>query len=146
MVLFFILSIIDIRFGILGFLCMGFPLYHAFKGRGKVHCVKYCPRGSFLGKFLSTISLKNNLPKSMNTKTFKNIVLVVMLIVFNISLYRAGLDFINISICIFKFILISSIIAIILGVFYKPRSWCVICPMGHATGMIRDAQNKNRKN
>lgn len=145
MVLFFVFSIIDVRFSILGFLCMGFPLYHALKGRGKIHCIKYCPRGSFLAKFISAISLNNNLPKGMNTKTFKNILLSIMLTVFAISLYRAGLDLVKISLSIFKFMTVSSIIAFIMGVIYKPRSWCVVCPMGHATGMIRDAQNNMNK-
>jgi hypothetical protein len=25
-----------------------------------------------------------------------------------------------------------------MGVFFKPRSWCQVCPMGHATGLIAD--------
>ena len=141
MITFLVLSILDVRFGILGFACMGAPLYHALKGRGKIHCQKYCPRGSLLGKFLENISLKNNLPKGMTTKTFKNILLFVMITVFSFSLYHAGFNFKRIAFSVFRFMSISLILGIIMGVIYKPRSWCVVCPMGHATGLIRDAQN-----
>jgi len=70
--MFFILGIIDIRFGILGFVCMSAPIYHSIRGRGKIHCQKYYPRGSLLAHALESISLKNKLPKFMPTKKFKN--------------------------------------------------------------------------
>ncbi|NMA83063.1 MAG: 4Fe-4S binding protein [Epulopiscium sp.] len=142
-ILFFVLSILDIRFGLLGFLCMLAPMYHALRGRGKVHCSSYCPRGSFLGKFLSKLSFQNTLPKWMRSKIFKHILLFIMMILFSTSLYHAGWDYLNIAFAIFRFMLTSFIVGILIGVFFKPRSWCQICPMGHATGLIRDAiENK----
>ncbi|EOD01586.1 hypothetical protein [Caldisalinibacter kiritimatiensis] len=145
MITFILLSILDIRFGILGFLCMGAPLYHALRGRGKVHCIKYCPRGSLLGKFLSEISLNNNLPKGMNTKKFKNILLTLMIVLFSFSLYHAGFDFERIAFSVFRFMTVSLVVGIIVGVIFRPRSWCVICPMGHATGIIRNKMNGDKK-
>ena len=72
MVLFFILSFINVYFALLGLICMAAPLYHSFRGRGKINCSHYCPRGSLLGKFFPYISFNNNLPKWMRTNTFKN--------------------------------------------------------------------------
>ena len=137
---FFVLSILDIRFGILGVICIGAPIYHALKGRGKIHCSKYCPRGSFLGKFLANISFNNNLPKGINTKTFKNILLVLMIAMFGISLFHAGLDYKKIAFSIFRLMLSSFVIGILMGVIFRPRSWCIVCPMGHATGLIKKAK------
>ncbi|NLL71445.1 MAG: 4Fe-4S ferredoxin [Epulopiscium sp.] len=141
-VLFFTLSIVDIRFGILGFACMAAPMYHALKGRGKIHCSSYCPRGSFLGKFLSKISFQNTLPKWMRSKQFKNVLLLMMITLFSFSLYHAGWNYRNISFAVFRFMLASFIIGILIGIFFKPRSWCQICPMGHATGLIKGALEK----
>ncbi|MFT5871240.1 MAG: hypothetical protein ACI8WT_000158 [Clostridium sp.] len=62
MVSFILLSISDIRFGLFGILCMTMPMHHAIKGRGKIHCSHYCPRGSILQKFLKEISFNNALP------------------------------------------------------------------------------------
>ncbi|WP_058485480.1 4Fe-4S binding protein [Defluviitalea phaphyphila] len=145
MVTFFILSILDIRFGILGFICMGTPLYLALRGKGKIHCAKYCPRGSFLGNFLKYVTIDNALPKKINTPKFRNGVLIFMLTVFGISLLNAGMNFNKIAMTMFRFMLVSSIVSILMGVFFKPRSWCQICPMGHATALIKKTQtNKNK--
>lgn len=140
------LSIIDIRFGILGLACMGVPLYLALSGRGKIHCSKYCPRGSLLGTFLKNISLQNNLPKFLRTKTIKNIMLIWMVGMFSISLYMAGGDLIKTGYAIFRMMLISSLMGVILGILFKPRSWCQVCPMGYATGLIEKSKKADKAN
>ncbi len=136
MVLFLVLSIYDFKFGILGFICMTAPLYHVLKGDGKVHCQKYCPRGSILGRFLEKISMQNSLPKFMMKKAFKNVLLLLMISVFSFSMYHAGFNYNKIAFSVFRFMTISLILGFVLGVFFKPRSWCVICPMGHGSGLI----------
>lgn len=142
---FFILGIIDFRFGILGFICMGAPLYHALKGEGKVHCAKYCPRGSFLGKFLKTVSRDIPLPKFMRTKTAKNLLLALMLTVFSISLIHTEFVFAKMAFTVFRFMGLSFIIGILMGVFFKPRSWCQVCPMGYGAGLVGNAVKAPRQ-
>lgn len=136
MIGFLTLGIADFRFGILGFACMGAPVYHALRGRGKVHCSKYCPRGSLLGKMLESFSLNRKMPKFMTTKAFKNGLLVAMLSVFSFAMYHAGFNFRHVAFAVFRFMTMSLIIGIIMGIIFKPRSWCVVCPMGHGTGLI----------
>ncbi|SNR98955.1 4Fe-4S binding domain-containing protein [Anaerovirgula multivorans] len=145
MMLFFTLAIVDIRFGILGLLCMGTPLYLAIRGGGRIHCAKYCPRGSMFGTFLQKISLKNNLPKSLKTNAVKNIMLAWMIGMFSISLIRAGGDFAKTAFAIFRMMSISTIVGIIMGIIFQPRSWCTVCPMGYATGLIEKSQKKSKK-
>lgn len=143
--LFFSLSVLDIRFGILGLLCMGVPIYLALRGGGRVHCSKYCPRGSMLMVFLEKLSLNNNLPRYINNKHVKNLMLVWMIAMFAISLVVAGGDFIKTAMAIFRMMLMSTTVGVLMGVLFKPRSWCVICPMGTATSMIEKAQRKKRR-
>ena len=135
-VLFFVLSIVNVYFGLLGLICMTMPIYHALRKRGKVHCAKYCPRGSFLGKFLSKISLHNNLPKWMTTKLFKNSLLGVMLLMLSISMIHSRGSIPIIAFSLFRFMGVSFIVGILLGIFFKPRSWCSVCPMGNMTHKI----------
>ena len=142
-VLFFTLGIIDIRFGILGVLCMTIPVVLAVRGGGRVHCQKYCPRGSFLGRALEKISMNNNLPKFLKTKTIKNIMLVWMISMFSLSVYFAGGDFTKTAFAIFRMMAMSTLVGVVMGVIFKPRSWCVVCPMGYATGLIEKSQ-KNK--
>ncbi|GKX29792.1 hypothetical protein SH1V18_22720 [Vallitalea longa] len=149
-IVFFILGIVDIRFGILGLVCMGAPIYHALRGRGKIHCSKYCPRGSFLGKFLKKISIGYSLPKWLRTKKARNIILIIMISVFSTVLTYAiithGFHFVVIAKVFYRFMLMSFIVGIIIGIIFKPRSWCQICPMGHGCTLIKDAKdNKSIK-
>lgn len=136
MILFFLLSIINIYFGILGLICMTIPFIHTFKGHGKLHCSHYCPRGSIFGKFLPHISLNKPLPEWMRTKTFKNFILIIMIVFFSFSMYHSSGDIKKISFGIFRLMLVSTVIGTLLGVFFKPRAWCQVCPMGHGTGML----------
>ncbi|TCT13936.1 hypothetical protein EDC18_1074 [Natranaerovirga pectinivora] len=133
---FFVLGIFDFRFGVLGLACMAAPIYHALRGRGKIHCSKYCPRGSFLGKFMPFVSFNNALPKFMRTKNFKHFLLVTMLTVFSISIIHTGFEFQKVGFVFFRFMGVSFIIGILFGIFFKPRSWCQVCPMGHGTALI----------
>lgn len=141
-VLFFVLSILDFRFGILGFICMGAPLYHAFRGRGKLHCSKYCPRGSFLGKFLPFVSLNYTMPKFMKKKWFKHLLLLTMITMLTIGLIHSEFVFKEMAFILFRFMGVSFIVGILFGFIYKPRSWCQICPMGHGTSLISKAKKK----
>ena len=125
---------------------MGAPMYHAVKGGGKVHCQKYCPRGSLLGKFLEEISLKKNHPKFMTTKKFKHFMLILMMSVFTVSMVHTKGEFNKIAFAMFRFMSVSMILGIIMGIIYRPRTWCVVCPMGHAAGLIKQSQEIMAKN
>jgi hypothetical protein len=137
MIAFIMLSILDIRFGLLGLICMTVPVYHALRGRGKIHCSHYCPRGSLLGNFLGHISLGNNLPSQVKRKNVKNLLLGFMIVMFTISLARAGLNLERMAFTVFRMMMSSLSIGVIMGVVFKPRSWCQVCPMGHATSLLK---------
>lgn len=136
MILFIGLSIIDIRFGLLGFICMTVPIYHALRGRGKIHCSHYCPRGSLLGNFLKNISLQNNLPKWIKIKTAKKVLLTWMMVMFTVSLINAGPNINRIAFAIFRLMTSSLALGVIMGIIFRPRTWCQVCPMGYGTELI----------
>ncbi len=144
-VLFFLMAVIDIRYAILGLLCMALPLYHALRGRGKIHCSLYCPRGSFLQRIVQRISLHNPLPPFLRSAYLKWTVFAVMMGVFALSLYDTGGDPYRIGMSILRLVAVSSAIAAAMGIVYKPRSWCTVCPMGHVTSMIRKSQRSPGK-
>ncbi|GAA0181828.1 hypothetical protein SH2C18_43030 [Clostridium sediminicola] len=135
MVSFILLSILDIRFGLLGILCMTMPMYHALKGRGKIHCSHYCPRGSILQKFLKELSFNNTLPIKVR-KHGKKVLLTIMGILFSISMYHAGPNIYKIGFGLFRLMTSSLALGVIMGIIFKPRSWCQVCPMGYATELI----------
>ncbi|GAA0121091.1 MAG: 4Fe-4S binding protein [Clostridium argentinense] len=142
MVLFIALSIYNVKFGLLGFICIGAPLFFVLKKQGKVHCSHYCPRGSLLQNFLRHISLQNNLPNKFKTKIVKNIILIFMLIMFITTIISSGGNIKLLGFGLFRMMTSSLILGIILGIIYKPRSWCQICPMGYGSGLIDKAIRK----
>ena len=134
---FFTLSIVNIWFGLLGFLCMASPFYHALRGRGgRYHCKHHCPRGSFFSNLLSRISLGNTMPRFMATKGFRNGLLAFMIIMFTLGMSHTGGDPRKIAFVMFRFMGASFIVGILLGFFYKGKSWCAVCPMSHGATMI----------
>lgn len=137
---FFVLSIINIWFGLLGFICMGLPLFQALRGEGKIHCQSHCPRGSFLQRVVSKISFRGAIPKFMLTNKFKNILLIVMGLMLTFSMIHSGGEPKKIAFSLFRMMGISFIVGIVMGIFYKPKSWCAVCPMGHATNLITKAK------
>ncbi len=145
MVIFFALGIYNVIFGILGFLCMITPMVYAMKGEGKIHCSHYCPRGSLLGKFLEKISANRPLPSAIRTKWFKNLLLGMMITMLTIALIHADGDINKIGFALLRFMTLSFAAGIAMGVFFKPRSWCQVCPMAHATGIIENVKKGSDK-
>ncbi len=141
---FFALSIVNVWFGLFGIVCMGLPIFQALRGKGKIHCKSHCPRGSFLSKIVSKISLRNSMPKFILTKKFRNAVLITMAIMLSVSMFHSGGDPKKIAFALFRLMGISFIIGIVMFVFYKPKSWCAICPMGYATTLITNLKVRNK--
>jgi hypothetical protein len=131
-------------FGLFGFVCMFTPIIIALSGRGKMHCARICPRGSFIGTFTKKISLgrKGRIgiprPSFMNTVAFRWILWGLMmgsfmaLIIYSIP---KGVYFLGNAVLVFMEA--ATIIGFISGVLFTPRAWCTWCPMGFTTGNIR---------
>ncbi|MBN1469894.1 MAG: 4Fe-4S binding protein [Fusobacteriaceae bacterium] len=142
MVLFFILSFINVYFALLGLICMLAPLYHTVRGRGKINCSHYCPRGSLFGKFFPYISFNNSLPNWMRSNLFKNLLLIFMFGMMTSGFILSNGSLYKISFTVLRLIIISTGIGIILGIFFKPRAWCQVCPMGHVTSALNRKKEK----
>ena len=89
--------------------------------------------------------MKNNLPKFMRTKNFKNALLMLMITMLTLSIIHSGGQIDKIAFALFRFMLASFVVGVLMGVFFKPRSWCQVCPMGHATGLITDIKKSPNK-
>jgi hypothetical protein len=48
-----------------------------------------------------------------------------------------GLNVERIAFAVFRMMMASLAIGVIMGIVFKPRSWCQICPMGHATSLLK---------
>lgn len=142
MILFFVLGIVNVYFGLLGFVCMFTPMIQAIKGNGKLHCSHHCPRGSLFMKFLPKFSLNRPLPPFMRMRWFKSILLTVMISMLTIAMVHSGGDPKKIGFALFRFMTVSFTVGVVLGIIFKPQAWCQICPMEHGTHLISKVQQK----
>ncbi|MBZ4683206.1 MAG: hypothetical protein PWP46_911 [Fusobacteriaceae bacterium] len=143
MIVFLLLAIINPLFGLAALLCMVPAVYVSIKEKKKTFCGFYCPRGNFLTKLLQKISLNKKAPKFFQSRKFKALFFTLMFGFFIYSLTKTGGDLHKIGFVFFRFILTSTIVGSILGVFFKPRTWCQVCPFGYMTELA--AQPKKAK-
>ncbi len=139
---FIALSVADIRFAMLGLLCMILPVYHAIRGRGRIHCANYCPRGSFLTRTLGKFSMKASMPSFMKTNAFRNGFLILIFAIFGTNIYLSGGDISRIATGLFSLVIATTLLGLTMGIFYRERSWCTICPMGHSSNLIARARER----
>lgn len=136
MLVFLALSILDYKFGLLALLCIIPAIYMAIKTKTKRFCAYSCPRGNFLTKTLKKIHMDKNIPRFFFSEKFRNIFLTIMFSLFGISLFKTGGDITKIGFVFFRFIASSTIVGLVIGILYKPRTWCQICPLGQGTKLI----------
>lgn len=98
--------------------------------KGRYWCAQLCPRGSFLDIILSKLSRNKPLPKIFTKQWFRWVIFVLFMSFLLFRLKASGGNLVAIGAVFVGICVLSTIIAIILGIVTKHRSWCVICPMG----------------
>ena len=132
-------------FGLFGFVCMFTPIVIALSGRGKMHCARVCPRGSFIGVINKHLSRGLKRPDVFAKKGFRFAVWAVMMgsfIVMLVLFIPKGIDALGNAVLIFMEI--ATALALITGILFQPRTWCTVCPMGFTTGNITGLLSKGK--
>jgi len=142
MLVFFVLTILDFAFGILALLCIIPAFAIALKTGSKKFCAQSCPRGNFLEKVLRKLNLNLATPQVFYSKKLKNGLFLTMFLLFIVALVNTDGDTTKMGFVFFRFILSSTIIGLIVGTLFKPRSWCQICPLGQGTKLAGDLSVK----
>jgi hypothetical protein len=132
-------------FGLFGFACMFTPIIIALSGRGKMHCARVCPRGSFIAVFTKKISLGLHRPGFTKTRAFRWVLWGLMMGTFFYLLIRTipqGVYVLGNTVLIFMEV--ATALAFISGILFTPRAWCTYCPMGFTTGNIRSLRGQSK--
>lgn len=102
--------------------------------RGRWFCGNLCPRGSFNDYWLSWFSIgkknKKKIPKFFRSLWLRLPVFALMMgfMVFRITLTEGIVD--KIGMVFVTMCIVTTLIAIVFGIFINPRTWCSFCPMG----------------
>lgn len=135
LLLFCFVGIVFPLIGSIALICMLSPVVVAFF-RGRMWCGNFCPRGSFNDIILSKFSRKKGIPKMFKEEWFKVIFLVLLMGAFAVQLVLFWGDAVAIGSVFIRMIIITTLLAVILGITYNQRTWCVICPMGNMASYV----------
>ena len=133
-----VLGFVNILFAWLGMICFIVPLVISIGWGNKTYCNKFCGRGqlfSILGGHFG-LSRKKDMPKWMKSKYFRYGFLIFFFTMFFIMLWNTYLVF-----GFYSIMLTSTILGFVTMILFKPRSWCVYCPMGTMTQLRCKAKN-----
>ncbi len=122
--------------GLLALLCMISPLITTIITGRRVWCGSVCPRGSFNDNILVHFSFSNMIPAVVRTIFFRLSFLIFLFYILGSGIIKAQGDLFKIGFIFYRIILITTIIAIILGVIFHQRTWCACCPMGSLSSFI----------
>ena len=109
--------------------------------KSRYWCWNLCPRGAFLDIVMSKLSRNKPFPIIFVNQWFRLAVFILLMGVLLARLIRSGGNLIIIGSIFVGICLVTTVIAIILAVFTRQRSWCAICPMGflqEKIGRIKD--------
>jgi ferredoxin-type protein NapH len=104
--------------------------------RGRFYCGWLCPMGAFHERFLSLVSLKRPILPVFKSSWFRWLLFVTMMGLMLSRLYVAWGDSKAIGAVFRMMWILSTALAIGLGIFFKPRTWCTVCPMGSLQGVM----------
>ena len=135
--LYLVLGFFNILFAWLGLLCFFIPLVIAFAGGDKGYCNRFCGRGQLFsllgGRF--GLSRRADIPRWMKSKAFRyGFFRLPWHWAYYGTLFSPGVA--QFAFGFYSVMLTSTVLGLVTMVLFKPRSWCVYCPMGTMTQLI----------
>lgn len=107
--------------------------------RGRYYCGWICAMGAFHERILSKVSLKKKMPPVLKKSWFKWTVFALMMSLLTTRLLLTNGDPRAVGAVFVMMWTLSTALAIGIGLIWKPRSWCSICPMGLVQGLLSPA-------
>lgn len=143
LIAFVIGGLFDSRIAIAAVVCMVAPvIVSVFKGR--FWCGNLCPRGSFYDNVVSKFSNNKKVPLFLKSNLFRMVIVIFMMTMFAVGIYKNWGNLYGIGMVFYRIIVITTIVGIVLSLFYNQRTWCHFCPMGTIASVIsRFRKSKN---
>lgn len=104
--------------GLIAIICMVAPVSVAFY-KGRFWCGNFCPRGSFYDHVLAKISPKKSIPPIFKSSGLRVFMVLFIITVFSIQIYATWGDLYAMGTVFVRLILITTLVGIILGIFYN---------------------------
>jgi len=116
--------------------------------KARYWCGNLCPRGAFLDIAMPHVSRNRPWPRMITKKWFRWGVFGLFMSVFISRMIATGGNLLAIGGVFVSMCVITTVIAVPLGMATRPRAWCSFCPMGtlqEALGKLGQKHTKARK-
>lgn len=130
--------------GVAALICMLAPVVVSFF-KGRLWCGNFCPRGSMNDIVLAKISKKLPIPKFLKKQWFKLLFLGLLMGGFTVQIFIAWGSIVAVGAVFVRMIIITTLLAILLGTIFNQRTWCTICPMGTMAHYVARIKSINRR-
>lgn len=138
---FILAGMFDFRIGLIAIICMVGPIIVSIF-RGRMWCGNICPRGSFYDNIAVKFSRKRKVPKLFKSIYFRTAVTIFMLTMFTMGFIKNWGNLYGMGLVIYRLIVVTTLIGIVLTFIYNQRAWCNFCPMGSISAFISSFRNK----
>jgi polyferredoxin len=98
--------------------------------RGRKWCNWFCPRGSFSDTLVKSISPKKEIPELLKKLPLRIAVLIFLMSVMTANLVLRWPDPGKIGQFFVLLLTITTVLGVVLALFFHQRCWCYICPIG----------------
>ena len=103
---------------------------------GRFFCGWICAMGAFHERVLAKVSLKKEMPPLFKKTWFRWLVFIGLMGLMISRLLMSGGDPAKVGAVFVMMWTVSTVIAVAIGLYFKPRSWCTFCPMASLQGLL----------
>lgn len=114
-------------------LCMIGGLVPAFF-LGRKWCDWTCWRGGFLESAVALVTGGRPVPRLLRSTGFRVGVMALLFTMFGFRITQLWGDWLALGGFFVMFLTATTVVAVLLGIIYEPRSWCAFCPLGTLGG------------
>lgn len=104
--------------------------------RGRYVCGNLCPRGSFYDTLYRPIGGTRPIPALLRALPFRWAAFAALMLLMVSQILRAPHDPLHWGRVFWAMCLATTVVGVVLGFFYRARTWCACCPVGTAAAAI----------
>ncbi len=121
--------------GLLALGCMVAPVIVAMIKGKRRWCVTFCPRGVFNDVILKKLSRNEKIPVILHSRIIKILFIVFLFYRFYTGI-KIATGITGIGFVLVKIVSLTTVLTVLLGIVFHPRSWCAFCPMGFLSNIV----------
>lgn len=110
--------------------------------RGRYSCGNICPRGSFYDTLFRLVGGTRPTPAFLSNMTFRWLTAAILMTAITVQVAQNPSDPLHWGRVFWLACAVTTAVGVVLGYFYRPRTWCSFCPVGTMANAIGGHKDK----